>query len=202
MLDLPPEETLVPIANSYFQKYGAITVFVAALIEGILVVGWYFPGSTIIVLCLIIASSNEFTFGAATLSAAAGLSLAYMANYGLGKYGWYNLLVRFGFRDTVTAAKKRVSKHGLTAIFLTYWQFGLASATSTAAGILHIAFLPFVVVSTLGVLFWTAFYAGLIFFLGPAAMQLVGLKLLLLIAAVWILVVVARELAMRRRRAS
>lgn len=199
LLDLPPEETLTPIAKEYFKKYGAVAVFAAAVLEGLFVIGWYFPGSTIIVVCLIVAADDPLSFLTAAISAAVGLSAAYFINFVLGKHGWYRLLTRFGFGETIETAKKRLAQHGLTAIFLSYWQFGLASTTSTAAGILRFHTIRFGLISSAGAFFWSAFYSTLIFVLGPAAMQLVGLKLLIGLAVVWILVAASREVISRRR---
>lgn len=193
VLDLPPEETLTPIVKQYSKEYGILVVFVSAILEGLVVIGWYFPGSTIIVICLVLATDQALSFSLLGTSAAAGLSIAYAINYALGRYGWYKLLVRFGFSETIESAKRRLSKHGPSAIFLSFWQFGLASAMSTAAGILHYPLRSFLFLGGAAVVLWVTFYCALIFFMGPAAMQLVGIRVILLIIAIWIAVTLLRS---------
>src|SRR5687768_6751534 len=39
LLDLPSEDVLLGIARSYFERYGLITVFIGAFIEGLLLIG-------------------------------------------------------------------------------------------------------------------------------------------------------------------
>ena len=41
MFGLPPEEELLRIARTYFDKYGLPILLVSAVIEGLVLVGWY-----------------------------------------------------------------------------------------------------------------------------------------------------------------
>jgi membrane protein DedA with SNARE-associated domain len=74
----------------------------------------------------------------------------------------------------------------LSAIFTTYWQINLASLTSTAAGILRFPLVPFVIFSSSATVLWIGFWSTAIYFLGQAAMTLVGLRLALVVIALWI----------------
>ncbi len=56
-LDLPPEETMAQIARTYLDRYGVVIVFISAYLEGLLLIGWYFPGNLVIVLALIFAAA-------------------------------------------------------------------------------------------------------------------------------------------------
>src|SRR5690349_13495524 len=72
LLDLPPEETLAQIAKGYLDRYGVIIVLVAAYLEGLLLIGWYFPGTLVIVLALIFAAPDPPRFVLTTLVAGTG----------------------------------------------------------------------------------------------------------------------------------
>ena len=185
-LDLPPEETLAQIAKTYLDRYGVVIVLVSAYLEGLLLIGWYFPGSLVIVLALIFAAGEPARFVAVAAIAGSGLLGAYVTNYFAGKYGWYRLLLAFGLREPLENAQRRLTKYGLSAIFTTYWQANLASCISTAAGILQLPPARFLAYSFAAEALWATFWAGIIFFLGRAALSLVGFRMILFLIMLWI----------------
>jgi membrane protein DedA with SNARE-associated domain len=186
LLDLPPEDVAIEIARNYFERYGLITVFIGAFIEGLILIGWYFPGAIVILAALLIAGADAWAAAQVLLATMAGLSTAYIVNFLLGKYGWYRLLIAFGLREGLEHAKARLTKYGLSTIFTTYWQMNLASLTSTAAGILHFPAAKFVVISVAACVAWITFWGSMIFFLGQAAAALVSLRVIIAVIAAWI----------------
>jgi membrane protein DedA with SNARE-associated domain len=185
-LDLPPEETLARIAKTYLDRYGIIIVLLSAYLEGLLLIGWYFPGTLVIVLALILSAGEPSRFVAVAAIAGSGLLGAYVTNFFAGKYGWYRLLLAFGLREPLENAQRRLARYGLSAIFMTYWQANLASCISTAAGILQFPPARFVVYSAVAEALWVTFWASIIFFLGSAAMSLVGFRMILFLIMLWI----------------
>jgi membrane protein DedA with SNARE-associated domain len=186
ILDLPPEEVLLPIVHRFFERYGVLTALACGLIEALLLVGWYFPGTTIIVAGLILSGADLAQYAAMAGAAAAGLSTGHLINFLVGRHGWYRLLLAFGLKDSLDTAQQWLLKYGLSAIFTTYWQINLASLTSTAAGILRFPLVPFVIFSSSATVLWIGFWSTAIYFLGQAAMTLVGLRLALVVIALWI----------------
>jgi membrane protein DedA with SNARE-associated domain len=186
VLDLPPEQTIIDIARPYLDRYGAALVLCCAFIEGLLLIGWYFPGTLIVIFAFVAAGPDAARL--AQLAAAAGLGLfaAYLTNFFAGKYGWYRLLLAFGLREPLENAQRRLTKYGLSAICITYWQANLASGISTAAGILQFPFGRFAALSFLAEVFWISFWATLIFFLGKAALSLAGFRIILFAILIWI----------------
>ena len=200
LLDLPPEETILAVARSYFDSYGLVTVYVCAAIEGLLLIGFYFPGSLVFFLGLLLAAGDPArTFQVGAL-AAFGLYTGYLVNYALGRHGWYRLLVAFGLRDGLERAKQRLNRHGLHAVFMTYWQPNLGSLTSTAAGVLQLAFAKFAVYSAAAVAFWIGFWSTLVYILGKPALTLVGFRFIAIMLATWIVVALIWSRIERRRR--
>lgn len=186
VLDLPPEATLIPIAKDYFDRYGLVTVLFGGVLEGLLLIGWYFPGTIVIVVALILAGDDPVRVAQIGIAAAIGVSLSYSVNFFVGKYGWYRMFVAFGLKEGLERAKERLSKFGLSAIFTTYWQFNLASLISTAAGILQFPFSQFVIVSTIAAFAWLTFWSALIFFFGQAALALVSLRVMIVVVSIWV----------------
>jgi membrane protein DedA with SNARE-associated domain len=187
-LDLPPEETILDIARSYLDRYGVVIVLICAYLEGLLVIGWYFPGTLVIILALLVAGQDVPRVAQVAALAGAGLLAAYVTNFYAGKYGWYRLLLAFGLREPLANAQRRLTRYGLSAIFTTYWQANLASVISTAAGILQFPASRFLAYSLAAEAFWIAFWATVIFFLGRAALSLAGFRMILLMILIWIAV--------------
>ncbi|MBI2065810.1 MAG: VTT domain-containing protein [Candidatus Zambryskibacteria bacterium] len=184
---LPPEEELIEIARFYFDKYGLAILLISALIEGTVLIGWYYPGSLVIFLGVILAGKDIPKVIAAVGAITAGLFFAYILNFLLGKYGWYRLLLKFGLRDALEDAKERVIKHGLTAIFMSYWQPNLAALVATSAGILDFSFKKFLIYSLVAAALWNTFWGTLVYFIGKDVLSLVGLRFVLLAIFLWII---------------
>jgi membrane protein DedA with SNARE-associated domain len=185
-LDLPPEQTIIEIARPYLDRYGIAIVLLCAYIEGLLLIGWYFPGTLVVIFAFVLAGPDAARVAQVAIAAGLGLFAAYLTNFVAGKYGWYRLLLAFGLREPLENAQRRLARYGLSAIFTTYWQANLASCISTAAGILQFPLPRFAALSFLAEAFWITFWATLIFFLGKAALSLAGFRIILLAILIWI----------------
>jgi membrane protein DedA with SNARE-associated domain len=185
-LDLPPEETIIAIAKDYLDRYGVVIVLISAYLEGLLLIGWYFPGTLVIIFALIAAGPDVPRVVGVAALAGSGLFAAYVTNFLAGKYGWYRLLLGFGLREPLEKAQARLIRYGPSAIVTSYWQANLASVISTAAGILQFSVPRFLAWSLAAEAFWVAFWSTLIFFLGGAALSLAGFRIILLMILVWI----------------
>ena len=185
-LDLPPEETIIQIAKTYLDRYGIVIVLLSAYLEGLLLIGWYFPGTLVIIFALIVSAADPLAYIQVALAAGSALYCAQVTNFFIGKYGWYRLLLAFGLHAPLENAKRRLTKYGLSAIFTTFWQANLASLISTAAGILQFPASRFAALAFLAQGLWLTFWATLIYLLGTAALSLAGFRIILLAILVWI----------------
>ena len=70
--------------------------------------------------------------------------------------------------------------------FMSYWQPNLAALTSTSAGILQLSFKKFLIYSLFATISWSIFWGVLVYFLGEAALSLVGLRFVIFAIAAWI----------------
>ncbi len=186
ILDLPPESELMAIAQDYYNKYGLFTVFFSAIVEGLILVGMYYPGSLVIFLGVIFAGKDVGRVVEVVAVVDIGMELACIINFFLGKYGWYRLLLKFGLKEPLQQAQAHLKKNEKTAYFMSFWQPSLAAFTSTAAGILQLPFWRFFLLSfTIGTA-WSVFWGVLIFFLGEASLSIIGLRFVLVALVVWI----------------
>ena len=185
-LDLPPEATIISVGKSYLDHYGLIVAFICGYVEALVVVGWYFPGTLVVIAAMIAAVSDPVRYVETAALAACGLYCGQVTNFFAGRHGWCRLLLAFGLREPLEKAQRRLTKYGLSAIFTTYWQANLASCISTGAGVLEFPARRFLVLAFLAQTFWSGFWAILIFLLGPAALSLAGFRMILLLVLIWI----------------
>lgn len=193
LLGLPSDDQMLVIVKEYFARYGLLVVFVGALIEGFFLLGQYFPGGFIIFLGVISAGNSIGRATEVVGVVCIAFLIAYTLNFLLGRYGWYKLLVKFGLREQLEQAKTKLTKHGLNAVIFSYWEPNLASITATAAGILDFPLKKFTVYSLVGIVIWNAFWGTLVFLLGDSALQIVGLKWVLIIFGVWVAVLLVKK---------
>ncbi len=155
---LPTDERLAQITQGWFNKYGIIVVFISGMIEGILLLGQYYPGGLVVFLGVISAGHNiPKVIGVVSIVSLAFL-IGYTIDYLMGKYGWYKLFLKFALNNSLETSKIKLQKQQFNAIFLSYWEPNPASVTATAAGISQLPFKKFTLYSFLGILFWNTFW--------------------------------------------
>lgn len=182
---LPPQEVLLPLIEQYFETYGLPVVFAAAFLESMLVVGWYFPGGVVIFLSVAV-SPTPLKAASVVAAVIAGLYVGYLLNFFVGKYGWYRLLLRFGIRRQIEEAQTKLLRHGVKAIFSSYWMPGLGSIVATAAGILQYQVADFLKWSLISTVVWSAFWGTVVYVLGERALTLLlNPVLIIAIIALW-----------------
>ncbi len=172
IFSLPSAESLAKTAEVWFQVYGLPVIFLSSMIEGMLLVGGYFPGVFMIFLGVIF-STSLVQAGVVVSVVTAGLLIAHVINYFLGKYGWYRLLVKFGLKDAIDSERDNVLRQGVFAIFASYWLPSAAAITDTAAGITQMPFKKFALYSLIFSVFWDVLAGTLIYFFKDSAMSIV-----------------------------
>ncbi len=186
LFDLPPREEFIEIARVYFERYGIMTIFISAILEGILLAGWYFPGSFVIVLGVFLAGNDVEQVVEVALATTAGFLISYTFNFYVGKHGWYRLLTAFGFREPLERAQGQLTKYGPRAIFFTYWHPNLAALTSTAAGILQMPYKTFIAYSLAATVVWNTFWTIIGYVLGATALTVIKPQFVVAFIALWI----------------
>jgi len=187
----PSVERLTEIVGVWFDKYGIPTLLIGSFLEGILLIGGYFPGVFVICLGVILADS-PLGASLAVLIGTIGLLGAHVTNYFLGKYGWYKLLVKFGMSNAVEQSRQKLEKRGPLAIFLSYWLPSIGALTNTAAGIIQMPFKKFFAYSLVSSIFWYSLAGFIIYNMGTEALEIAGGGsgnwIVFTIIAIWILV--------------
>lgn len=158
---IPSNEELISVIKGYYERYGYPVLFISAYIETIPVVYLYYPGSSVILLAAAFSRQGTLNIVGVILTTASALLIGYIANYFIGKHGWFKIFVKFGFGETLENSKKKIEKHGDKWIWLTYFHPNLGALTSTAYGILKMPFHKFLLNSIFALLFWCTFWGAL-----------------------------------------
>lgn len=185
-LDLPSQGRLIELSRTYFEQYGLIVVFVSAILEGALLIGIYYPGSLVIFLGVMFAAGDISKIAAVIVVTTLGMLIAYTINFFLGRYGWYQILIRFGLSGELERAKEKLQKHQVKAIIGTYWHPNFAALTSTSAGILGLNFPRFAVFSVVVTICWNVFWGTLAALLGEASLAVMGIRFAIMVVLVWV----------------
>lgn len=172
--------------KEYFDQYGLLIVFIAALIESAFVVGSWVPGSVVIFMGVVFSSGNPVQGIMVVLSVIFGFIIGFTADFYLGKYGWYKLITHFGFAQGIENTKNRIQKYGMSIPWLGYHSPDLGSFIATSYGILGYTYKKFLSSSLLPIAFWCAFWGALTYTLGEKALSVLGWNALLVILVVWI----------------
>lgn len=162
IFNLPPEEVIIETLRSQFERNGLPVLFLSSIVEGMLLVGNYFPGVFVIFLGVIVARSIPEAVIAVSV-VTAGLLIAHVANYMLGKYGWYRLLIKFGLKSAIEKAREDLIQKGPIAIFASYWLPSAGALTDTAAGIMRMPLQTFFIYSAASTVFWDVIAGFLVY---------------------------------------
>lgn len=168
---LPSPEELTRLSEAYFKEYGLWIVFLAALIEGFILIGEYFPGGFVIFIGVISARGSLVSVAEVLLVTGIAFFVAYYLNYLVGRYGFHNIFIKFGLKDALENAKIKLMKHTPSAILGSYWEPNLASIVATAAGVLKIPVGKFLFYSAIGIALWNIFWGTLVYFVGETLLK-------------------------------
>jgi membrane protein DedA with SNARE-associated domain len=198
--DLPTYSEITQYAKDMFAVYGYWVVFIGAIAEGILFFNWYLPGSVVVVMGVVFGQENGLSVFWVVNLITLGFFITTVLNYALGRYGWYRLLLKFGLRDAIEKAKKRVKNKGLKIIFGTYFHPNVGALTATSAGILKLSFKTFCLYSLAALLAWNALWGVVVYTWGPSLVELVNYKSLLIIIGLWIVAMLIQFIRIKRRK--
>jgi len=176
-----------------FNQHGYWLVFVAALLEGVLIIGNWFPGGVVIFLAVISAGDNIKEVVIVVSLVCVAFSISYYFNYLMGKYGWYKLFVGLKLKNSLDRAHRRLERHAFNAIILSYWEPNLASVTATAAGILFLPVKKFLPYSIFAIVMWNTAWGVIVHVLGERALRLTGKKYIIGALLIWIAIILIKE---------
>lgn len=155
-IDLPQPAELAEIGRTLYFEYGIIVLLLAAFIEGIFMVNFYFPGSFVILLAVFLSDKSPESLAAIILLSVLGFLLATVINYGLGKYGFYRALLWMGKANIVERMQKWLDKRGRWAVGLTGVHPNLLAIAVVCMGIAGEGILKTSAIAAASLVFWVS----------------------------------------------
>ena len=176
-----------------FDRHGYWLVFVAALLEGVLIIGNWFPGGVVIFIGVISAGQDIKRVVIVVSLVCVAFFISYFLNYLMGRYGWYKLFVGLKLGKSLEKARRRLERHSFNAIILSYWEPNIASVTATAAGILFLPLKIFLPYSFFAIIMWNTAWGVTVHVLGERALKLTGKKYIIGAVLIWMAIIVVKE---------
>lgn len=170
--NLPGPTDLVEASKVYFDQYGLIIFFFTALLESLLLIGNYFPGTLILLFGLSTLLDSPDKVLSSYIYISCGMLLGYTVNYFLGKYGWYKVLEKIGYKEELIKIESRVKKGGVFSVFFLYLLPGFGSLLSTSFGIIKFNFTKFIAFTLATVLFWNFIWALAVYIFGKHVFEM------------------------------
>ena len=197
IFNFPAPEELVLLVRGWFDEYGFPALLLSSFLEGIMLIGAYFPGLIVIFLGVLVSETPVEAVTAVSVSTV-GLITAHIFNYFLGRYGWYKILVKLGAKSAIERSKDRLEKKGAVAIPLSYWLPSIGALTNTAAGIIRFPFRKFLAYSVLSSIFWYSTVGLVVYLIGDSALSVAtgggkGTLIVYLVIVVWIAILLISD---------
>jgi len=158
----------------YYSKYGYWIVFGAALIEGLVILSWYFPGSIVVLLGAVFSADGNLKFPIVIFCGVGGFLIACIIDYYFGYYSLKGLSRWFRVPIFLRPVERYFEKYGPKVILFAYIHPHLAAAVATTCGVMHLSPSRFLGFSFLGLMFWGYFWGVLAYLFGRPFLEFLG----------------------------
>ncbi|MDE3070584.1 MAG: DedA family protein [Acidobacteriota bacterium] len=153
------------------RHFGYAAVFGFVCVESL---GIPFPGETMVITAALYAgATHHLAVVAVWAVAAAGAIFGDNVGFGIGHYGGYRLLRRYGSKVRLDGAKLKVGKlmfdrHGGKVVFFGRFVSVLRTYAAFLAGVNHMRYGRFLAFNAAGGIVWSAIYAFGFYYAGSA----------------------------------
>jgi membrane protein DedA with SNARE-associated domain len=192
-LGLPNSDELVKLSEKYLTRYGYLIVFVAAFVETIPPINFYFPGSAVVVLSVAFCRSGTMNVLLVLSVTAIAFLLAYILDYFVGKWGWLWLLTRFGFGPALERSQQRVQARGPAWLWWANVHPNIGAIAATSCGVLRIPFSRFLLHSIGATVLWVALWGFIAFIFGQEMVKFLDIRLLIPLAFLWLVLTLRKR---------
>lgn len=189
--------------------YAAVALFVG--VEGI---GIPIPGETMLVAAAVFAAEGHLSIAGVILAAAGGAVAGNCLGFGIGWFGGYPLLRRFGKYVRLNEPQVKVGRyifmrHGVKVVFFGRFVSILRTYLAFLAGVNRMPVMRFLVAIVAGAILWSAFYGIAAFELGnqishlsgPVGIAFIVLAVVVVIAAIVFIRIQGKRLEARAEEA-
>lgn len=166
-LGLPDAADATALAERFFEQYGLITLLIAAFIESIFMISFYFPGSFVVVLAILVSDRSFASLLAIVVIGWVSVLSATVVNYWLGREGFYRLLLKLGSRSLVDRMQTWLDKRGSIVVFIAAAHPNLLAIANICMGIARKGLMKVLSLTSVAILFWIPFTVFIFGFVLP-----------------------------------
>lgn len=167
---LPTGEELVTLFREVYQSYGYQIIFLAALLESMILLNFLVPGSLALAMGAIFAKTGGLDLELVILTAATGAIIGYTVDYFLGRLGLDAVINKLGYKNTLKEIEQKINTKTLSLAFINPT---IASFFSLAAGIMKFSGVTFLLIATLATLIWFSLWGLLFYITGDVVIEIV-----------------------------
>ena len=175
-----PEETYASIVQ-FFTIYGTPVIAISALIEGIVLVNFYFPGSAVILIGVATARGDPLRAAYLIAVVSGAFFVAAQLNYCLGLFGFRKAVLKLGGKAWLARTEKWYAQYGAKVIPLTFIHPNVGAFMSVACGNARFKFVHFAILTFFSIIVWNSFW-GVFAYLFPKEVANVATQPMLLLS--------------------
>ncbi len=172
---------VIAFLSDNYRNYGPIILLLSGLIEGIVVIGLYFPGSTIILLGATLAGISVLPLWSVILWTTLGLTFAYIINFQLGLKGGKKFLEKVGFSRS-SKLRSHIEKSNIAYLWITFHP-NIAAFAAVVMGVLRVDAKKALFGLILGQIFWSTFWGLIFYYFGMYIFNRIAFFAIIFIAA-------------------
>lgn len=153
---MPSAADLLVFIEKYLQVWGIFIVPIGAFLENSVILGFIFPGVTIIFLSGYVARVSGESIGLIVALAAFGSFLGDNFDYFLGRNAGKILEKKPLFATGIKTVEPFLKKHGVWAIFAGRFSGWSRAWVALACGVVRFSYFKFAIVSAASAFVWTS----------------------------------------------
>lgn len=153
-LGLPSPVEVINLARNLFHEFGFIVLIIAAFLEGIFMISFYFPGSFVILIAVLISDMSPVSLISIGFFSWIGFIISVFVNYYMGMYGYYRALVFLGKSDTIEKMDAWLAKYGRWTIFFSAFHPNFLAASIVSNGIAKKSLTSTMLIAGSSLIFW------------------------------------------------
>lgn len=153
---MPSAAELLNLAEYYFENWGLWILFIGAFLENSVILGFLFPGVTVIIFSGFVARTTGTDLGLIVFLATLGSFLGDNLDYFIGSKLGRVLETKPLFAKPVALVEPFLAKHGVYAVFVGRFSGWSRAWVALSCGITAFPYLKFAAVSLVSAFVWVS----------------------------------------------
>lgn len=169
---LPNPQELISQFGSIYAKYGYEVIFIAALLEALILINLFIPGQLAMAMGAIFARTGQTELTTVIAVAVMGSMCGYLLDYAMGYFGFGDFVEKLGYGKLLNAAKSRVERFGNRGLILGFVNSNIGGFLSFTAGIVGVGWIKFIFISFFSTLMWAILWGITLYTFGDIILDI------------------------------